>query len=522
MPEEISTAEVLQRLAVSLKSIKEELQLWHDESKRNQTAISALSKRLDMLSRKTTVPPSTQQELAAVKAKLEALSLQPVAGNIPGARQALEQKLAQLNQELEQIKAFQSRMQQLSASSESGDRRIEEQIRALKEEVDAIPRNTPSTAMAGKDFLVALQKDLEDWHRESMQNSKEITALLSKLQLLESKTTANESIKKDLERVMSQVAQVTKSINNFEELRETLAKHNEEFKGLYSTIGKEHVELDSLNGAITSLQAKLNEWSTRNKENLEEVADIRNDLSSVAKELNAKDVTKKVGSLSDSLHELADRVESLQRQEKELQDMQERLVEFDKGLKELVRKAVVASLSRKEFEAELSKLEATNQQNIASTTPVQPRVPTRPVQPRTPAKPVPVPDVKKKMRELRAALEEEKKEEGISDIFANFEKEINTADTDEQKEMLWNNLQHDIEYAIKDSLDKAKEKVKRGKAAGLDTSKLNILIAKTDIGFVSLETSVSLKNMAKAKEIVQKLANLKAQIDDSLKATAAN
>ena len=516
MPEDVSTTEVLQRLALSLKSIKEELQQWHDESKRNQTAIAALSKRLDMLSRKTTVPPSIQQEIAGIKAKLEALPLQQVAGNIPGAKQALEQKLTQLNQELEQIKSFQSRMQELSASSETGDKRIEEQIRALKSEVAAIPRQTPSTEMAGKDFLVALQKDLEDWHRESTQNTKEITALLSKLQSLESKTTANEGIKKELERVMGQVAQVAESINSFEELRDTLTKHNEEFKGLYSTIGKEHVELDTLNEAITGLQEKLKEWSTRNKENLEEVADIRQDLSSVAKELKSKDVTKQVGGLSDSLHELADRVESLQRQEKELQSMQKSLVEFDNDLKELVRKAVVASLSRKEFEDELNKLETSHgQTQISAPKPKQPKS-------HVPARPAAIPDVKKKMRELRAALEEGKAEEGILGIFSDFEKGINTADTDEQKNRLWANLQNDIEHALNDSLDKAKEKVKQGKTAGIDTSALNILIAKTDIGFVSLETSVSLKNLAKAKEIVQKLAGLKSQIDESLKAQSAN
>ena len=74
MPEEISTTEVLQKLALSLKSIKEELQMWHDESKRNQTAIAALNKRLDMLAQKTSIPPETQREIASIKEKVDKLS----------------------------------------------------------------------------------------------------------------------------------------------------------------------------------------------------------------------------------------------------------------------------------------------------------------------------------------------------------------------------------------------------------------------------------------------------------------
>ncbi len=507
MPEEVSTVEVLQRLANSLKLVREELQQWHDESKRNQAAIAALNERLNLFSKKLSPPASAKREISSIQAKMGALSLHPAGSSIPAAKQALEQKLAQLSRDLEQIQAIKAEMQSLSSSSEAGDKRIEGQIRALKAKVDALPRQTPSTQKDGREFLVALQKDLEEWHKESMQNSRELTSLLSKLQELEAKTTANAKVKKELERVMAQVMHVTESINNFEELKNTLTKHNEEFKGLYSAIGKEHVELDSLSEATAGLQSKLEEWSARNKENLEEVADIRKDLSSIAKELRAKDVGKKVGELSESLQEVAERVESLQRQEKELQGMQEKLVEFDKGLKELVRKAVVASLSRKEFEDELGKLEA-----AGSPAPLQ----------KVPAKPVPVTDVKKKMRELRAALEKEKEEEGVLDIFKSFENEISTAETDEQKEMLWNNMRRDVEHAVRSSLDKAKEKIKHGKAEGISTSKLNILVAKTDIGFVSLETSVSLRNLAKSKEVVRKLADLKAQIDAALKGEAAS
>lgn len=491
---EVTTAEVMQKLALSLKSIKEELQQWHEESKRNQASIATLNKRLDMLSQKTTPSPSVQNELNQIKSKLESLSLQPVVGGTPEAKQLLEQKLTEINQELDQIKALQTKMQELASTSETGDRRIEEQIRALKTQVEATPRETPSTQKESQEFLTALQKDLEDWHKESMQNSKELTNLIKKIGSIESKTVADEKIKKDIEKTMAQMTQITDSINKFEELKQTIVDHNKEFEELYSTIGKERVELDSLNESVTKLQTKLTEWSERNKENLEEVTDIRRDLVAVTKELKGK----KIDELATRMQELADRVESLQRQEQQLQDMQEKLLEFDQGLKELVRKSVVASLSRKEFEEELGKLESATKR------------------PRLKAKPPAKKDVKAKMRQLRAALEEEKEDSALMDTFTHFEKEINSADTDEQKNLLWNSLQKDIEHAVKDSVDKAKKKIGETKAAGGDTSKLNILVAKTDIGLVSLETSASLRNLVKTKEIVQKLSDLKSQIEKAL------
>ena len=77
MPEEPSSAEVLQRLALSLKSIKDELQLWHAESQQNQSAIDSLGKRLDALSQKTEVPPKVRQELDEIKSLVQAVAAKP-------------------------------------------------------------------------------------------------------------------------------------------------------------------------------------------------------------------------------------------------------------------------------------------------------------------------------------------------------------------------------------------------------------------------------------------------------------
>ena len=173
-------------------------------------------------------------------------------------------------------------------------------------------------------------------------------------------------------------------------------------------------------------------------------------------------------------------------------------------MKELVRKAVLATLSRQDFEKELEKLEGKQRKKPAAK-----------AAPSKAARPEPK-DVKAKMRQLRAALESGDGDKGLTKIFEAFEKKANTASSPEEQSAAWDELGVSVTDAMKGALGDAKAKIASGKSGGEDVSKLNLLVAKTDIGLVSLETSISLRNMAKAKEIVQKLSDLKSQIQKEL------
>ncbi|MFC2174586.1 hypothetical protein ACFLQ2_01840 [archaeon] len=519
MPADVSTAQVMQKLALSLKSIKDELGQWHEESKKNQISIAALSKRLDLLSHKTTVPPELQKEitdmatkvqtlsakkpgmsaevkaeLARLQSQMETISKLPLAQAAPEARAALEEQLTKIQSEKEKILSLQTKLEELSSTSTTADQQHDAELAALKEKVTAAPRSMSAEGMEGEEFMKTLKTELEAWHKESMENATALNGLLKRVSAVEAQTQAGEKVKKEMERTMNQVGQVAGSIDKFEELKQTLLKHNEEFEDLYSTIGKERVELSSLNSSVVKLQQKLVEWGERNTENLEEVTDIRQDLASLTKELKTKNIGEKLETFSDNMGVMADRVESLQRQERELEEAQQDLIEFDKGLKELVRKAVVATLSREEFEQELEKLEGKKPRRKKAAEPQ-------------------TKDVKSKMRELRAALKEEKVDKGLSSYFTAFEKDLNNASSDEEKKLLWEKLGKAVSDVMGEILDSAKAKLTSGKAAGEDVSKLNLLVAKVDIGIVSLETAVSLQNLAKTKEIIQKLGDLKAQTE---------
>jgi len=493
----------MQKLALSLKSIKDELTQWHEESKKNQTSIAALSKRLDMLGQKTTVSPEVQKELADMKATVQKMAIAPSAGS-PEARAALEQHLNELQAEAQKIAELKQQLAQLSTTSDTADQRHEQELTALKEQVKAAPRPMAAEGMEGAEFMKTLKTELEAWHKESMENAKQLTTLLKRIGELEARTVVSDKVKKEMERTMNQVGQVADSIDKFQELKQTLLKHNEEFEDLYSTMGKEHVELSTLNESVTNLQEKLMEWSERNTENLEEVHDIRKDLAAVTKDLKEKDMANKIDEFGGTLGMLADRVESLQRQERELQEAQQKLIEFDRGMKELVRKAVIATLSKQDFEKELEKLEGGT-----------PRPAAKPKAKPTAKKPT-LKDVKSKMRELRSVLEEGKADTGLLEVFTKFEKQLTKATAEEQKKPLWDKLGTDVSNAMKTTLEPAKAKIEEGKAAGEDVSKLNILVAKADIGVVSLETSISMRNIVKAKEIVQKLADLKVQLKQAV------
>ena len=517
MPDEVTTAEVMRKLALALKSIKEELQLWHTESKQNQTAIAALNKRLDMLSQKTTVSPDVQREFASIKMKLQEISSKPAGPGITETKVALEAELSKLKQDIEQITSLQTRVSQLSTSSDMGDRQIRDELKKLKSEVEALPRETPSTKKDSEEFLSVLQKELEDWHKESMQNTKEITQLLKKINTIETKTEASDKVKIDLKRVITQIDQIADSATKFEELKTTIIKHNEEFKEVYSTIGKERVELDSLNESVTELQSSLVSWGQRNKESMEEVSSIRTELAALTKELKSKDMTHDVHDISDRMGELVSRVEALQQQERQLEELQQQLVDFDENLKELVRKAVMATISKQEFEAELDRIETKSK----ARTPVKKSTPPKKLLPPKKATSPPkkltkeptVPDMRAKMRQLREALKKETPDESLLDAYAAFEKEINSADSEDQKNLLWDNIARDVSESVKASIENAKKKMGTQKAAGEDTSRLNLFVAKADIGLVSFETAAAMRNLAKVKEVVQKLGELKSQID---------
>ena len=293
---------------------------------------------------------------------------------------------------------------------------------------------------------------------------------------------------------MDQVAEAT---TKFEELKNTISKRNEEFKELYSTIGKERVEMDSLNESVTELQSTLVAWGQRNRESMDEVTDIRKELASLAKDLKSKDLTKDVHDISDRIGELASRVDALQQQERQMEELQQQLVDFDQNLKELVRKAVMATISKQEFEAELEKIETKGKPRKKKPISTEPSVP----------------DMRAKMRQLRDSLKSEAKDKSILGTFTKFEKKIISADSDDQKNTLWGGLTTEISIPLKVSIDNARKKIGEQKAAGADTSKLNLLVAKADIGMVSFETAVAMRNLVKVKDVVQKLSELKSQMD---------
>ncbi len=512
----------MQKLAISLKSIKDELQEWHDESKRNQTSIAALNKRLELLSQKTAIPPELQQEiaglatkvqqmaakkptmppetkaeLARLQAQMETLAKLPLSQAAPEARAAIEEQLSKLQTEKERIIELQKKLEELSASSDSTDQRHDEELTSLKEEVKAAPRKMAAETKEGEEFLRTLKTELEAWHKESMSNAKELNALLKRVAAIESQAQVGEKLKKEMERTMGQMGQVAGSIDKFEELKKTIVKHNEEFEDLYSAVGKERVELNTLNESVLGLQTKLVEWGERNTENLQEVHDIRTDLAALAKEIKSRDFGKRIDEFSGTMGMLADRVESLQRQERDLLETQQQLVEFDRGMKELVRKAVLATLSRQDFEKEFEQLEGKAAKPRRAAAPAQK-------------------DVRTKMLELRKALKGGEADKAVLDTFTGFEKKLNTAASPEDAKALWQKLGKDVADFLKDTLASAKSKITTGKAAGQDVSALNLLVAKTDIGLVSLETSVSLQNLAKTKEIIQKLGQLKSQLEAGL------
>ncbi len=453
MANEISTAELTKKLTGVIKNIRTELQDWHAESKENQKKINDLQKRLDEISTKA-VPPNIEEELDDLRHKL---ALMPVKGMPEGSAQTIQLMFA--------------------------------------------------------DQL----KELEDLNKENIENTKEIKQLRRQLDSLSKQSTASPGLDKDLTQFRAQMQEVAESTQKFNNLKQILLKHNEEFEDLYSSIGKEKVELDNLHQVLENLKNELVDWTGRNQENTTEIMSIKTELTTLNKALREKDLDGKVSGLSHNLEMLADRIEKIQRAEREILSQQEKMVRFDKGLKELVRKAVIASMSRREFEGELDKLESSTGaiDATALTTPehVPPRTMTEP-----PAKEPPEKDVMAKLQALRMNLEKPNPEQVAGDplmkAFTEFEAELTGA---KNKKAVWDSARDRILNSARSGLTAAKERIGTAKAGGQDVSKVSLLATKFEIGLVSLETTFSIQNQAKAREIVAKLAGLKKQLDDGLK-----
>ncbi len=453
MANEISTAELTKKLTGVIKNIRTELQDWHTESKENQVRINELKKRLDEISMKA-VPPDIEKELSDIRTKL---AMMPVKGMPSGSAQTI--KLM-----------------------------FEDQL-----------------------------KELEDLNKENIENTKDINQLRRQLAALSKQSTASPGLDKDMKKFRAQVQEVAESTQKFNNLKQILLKHNEEFEDLYSSIGKEKVELDNLHQVLENLKNELVEWTERNQHNTTEIKSIKTELITLNKTLKEKNLDGKVSDLSHNLEMLADRMEKIQQAEHEILSQQEMMLRFDKGLKELVRKAVIASMSRKEFEGELDKLESSTGAIDATALTTPEHVPPKSmVEP--PAKPPPEKDVLAKLQALRMNLEKPKPEQVAGDtlmaIFTEFEVELTGA---KNKKAAWDAARDKILTLARSDLKAVKEKIGAAKAAGQNVSKVSLTSTKFEIGLVSLETSFSIQNQSKAREIVVKLAGLKKQLDDGLK-----
>jgi chromosome segregation ATPase len=307
---------------------------------------------------------------------------------------------------------------------------------------------------------------------------------------------------------MVDIAESTEKFNN---LKQILLKHNEEFEDLYSSIGKEKVELDSLNQTLGNMKGELVEWSTRNKENSVEIGSLKSDINSIGKQLKEKDVSSKISDISRNLEMLADRMERIQKAEREILSQQDKMLRFDKGLKELVRKAVVASMSRREFESELNQLESAGGSAPAEATEDFEEAPAKPVRKPTEA------EVQSKLAALRMNLQkpraEDVAEEDLMKGFSAFEQELQS--TDDPK-ALWATTRDQLLKIARSDLQSAKTTIKSLKDAGKDVSKAQLSATKFEIGLVSLETAFSLQSLEKAKEIAVKLSDLHRQLDSAL------
>jgi hypothetical protein len=447
MPEEGNAVEVAKRLAEALKTIKTELQEWHEESKASQSAISELQSRLEKLSTKTSAP-AVEKELEELRQRIATL---PVKGLPEGSAQTINLM-------------------------------FQEQL-----------------------------KELEELNKENIENSKEIKDVRRQLEALSKRTTTTPMMDSDVEKLRGQMVDIAESTEKFNNLKQILLKHNEEFEDLYSSIGKEKVELDSLNQTLSNLKGELVEWSTRNKENSVEIGSLKSDITSIGRQLKEKDVSSKISDISRNLEMLADRMERIQKAERDILSQQDKMLRFDKGLKELVRKAVVASMSRREFESELDHLESAGGAAPAEAAEDFEEAPAKPVRKPTEA------EVQSKLAALRMNLQkpraEDVAEEDLMKGFAAFEQELQS--TDDPK-TLWVTTRDQLLKIARSDLQDAKAIIKSLKDAGKDVSKAQLSATKFEIGLVSLETAFSLQSLEKAKEIAVKLSDLHRQLDTAL------
>ncbi|MBN3036882.1 MAG: hypothetical protein JW834_00375 [Candidatus Diapherotrites archaeon] len=427
----------------------------------------------------------------------------------------------QVSASVNQISELRQRLQEVKKLP------VEEQgreIEALKERVSEVAKEAGKYGEIqtmlekyDKEFFSGMKQELDAWHSEAKQNQSEVRIITKRLDELSKKTDVSLGFRKDINSLKDTLSSITDDISRMQNLKQRLGAYHTEFDSIYSSLGKEKVNMDQLGSSINGLQEELKEWSERNKENRKSIQEMRKEMTDLSTQLRQVDSRRQVEDLTQRIEALTDRIEQLRQQEAELAERQVNLSDFDEQLKELVRKAVTAMLTREEFETQLQRMPS----HKAPLKPL-PRI-ERPAQkPQAKAfEEKPEPSVEDKLKALRTQMEKAKPkslqieapepaEDVLLDKLEELETNLENAE-DPELDLVWDNARNDFVSIIEADLSTTKEEAAKKRESGAEVSKLNLLLTKQDLGVVSLETAFSSKDIERIRESTRRLVDLRKQ-----------
>ncbi|MCD4739910.1 hypothetical protein K8R43_01810 [archaeon] len=470
--------------------IKTDLDAWHNETKHNQQKLVEMRNKIGNLNQKIEQAVKLKVEVSKLGEGLSTI-VNDTAQNFSELKKAIlmhgeefESLYSLIGKEELDIEKMGMRLtdfrKKLAEWRLLNDESIK-QSKYLQSKLDDLRGK-----VSGKKGLPIVINELEEVTKEIellKMEEQRMDKMEVELEELRKKIVQIQGMKTEVKDLENTLATIADNMKSFQELRKDLSRHADELLAIHAAVGKKDIEIKRLDATVSGFHSKLKDWEKATYHATKQTQVVAQKLERLSHRLTGKEGIPK---LSRELYDLTKEIKLLEREYISLDKKQKDMLLFDDKIEHTVQKALRDKITKKELEDEFNKIQSIKKKTF------------------------PFSSIKEGTKEA-ARLTSGKQSPNIKSKLTQFLNKLEKA-SKQDKDLVWEEYEKKILKSIDSTLRKEKTRIKKARLSGKDVSKQNLIYAKAEMRFVTLENAFSSRDLKKVAALIGKIAELKAHL----------
>ncbi len=358
-------------------------------------------------------------------------------------------------------------------------------------------------------MISVAKKGLSEMKKKVESDQEDLASILARIQALESKLEEYDvgEIKSQLKNLSAELSLLSDYIKKGSKIKE----YDEKIKDIYSSLGQQKVDIDTLKSTLESLKDEVVNWKAKLEELSDQITRVDDEVNQLAVKVNSIDVLEAdIHALSQSLSDVLDKLLELKSRMIAIEKTQEEIIQWEKTVAEAMAKSKLERVEPGKVEDEdISKIRSKIRE-IGKAIPEKVAKQKSVIQPAKRLKP------KKETKEYPGMpiIEEitigaETKKSDFEDKIDNLLQELQSADPRK-----WDPIKEELTKLLTDELNKIRAELSKKKPA--NEKVLNLMITKAELGVVSLSAAFETKDYKRIETIVRKTLETIRDVRDQL------